>query len=163
MFYIMLMQCSDVCPEGDGWNSRITISIREARFIFITWMPDSQASLYVVQYRLRNTPVYTSSLEVCDPVACAHDAIMCLFTSRYHPPITTSHNWVQRLTMKFRFVGPHRLQILMIVETVCFVSAQFKLEVCLDWLLVRIIEWNPMQILYPLQGKRAWGLASSFR
>ena len=159
----MLMQCNDVCPEGDGWNSRITISIREARFIFITWMPDSQASLYVVQYRLRNTPVYTSSLEVRDPVACVCDGIMCLFTSRYHPPITTSHNWVQRQTMKYRFVGPHRLHFLMIVETACFVSAQFKLEVYPDWVLVRSKSDSKFSMDYTLGYRsvcdlRYWGL-----
>ena len=70
---IMLMQCNDVCPEGSGWDSLITANTREARSIHITWMPDTPSSLYVVQYRLRNTQVYTSSLEVRGPVACVHD------------------------------------------------------------------------------------------
>ena len=73
------MQCIDVCPEGDGWDSRIAISNREARSICITWMADPQTSLYVVQYRLRNTPVYTNSLEVRDPVSCVQDSTMCFF------------------------------------------------------------------------------------
>ena len=63
----MLMQCSDVCPVGVGWDSSITTNIRDARFIHITWMADTQSSLYVVQYRLRNTQVYTSSVEVRVP------------------------------------------------------------------------------------------------
>ena len=64
---IMLMQCSDVCPVDIGWDSSITANIRDARFIHITWMADTPTSLYVVQYRLRNTQVYTSSVEVRVP------------------------------------------------------------------------------------------------
>ncbi len=86
------MQCSDVCPVGEGWDSSITANTREARSIHITWMADTSSSLYVVQYRLRNTQVYSSSLEVRDPVAYVHDSTVCLFTSRYHSPTTTSHN-----------------------------------------------------------------------
>ena len=63
------MQCDDTCPMlNEGWNSMVTIGVRRARFIHITWTADAQSSLYVVQYRLRNTQVYTSSLEVGDPV-----------------------------------------------------------------------------------------------
>ena len=68
VYYVVLIQCDDICPVESGWNSLITASAREARHIIITWTADTQSSLYVVQYRLRNTQVYTSSLEVRDPI-----------------------------------------------------------------------------------------------
>ena len=69
IYNIMLMQCDDTCPRLGGWNSMITIGARRARSIYVTWTADAQSSLYVVQYRLRNTQVYTSSLEVRNSVA----------------------------------------------------------------------------------------------
>ena len=51
----------------DGWNSMIAVDDRGARFIHITWIADTNFSLYVVQYRQRNTRIYSNSLEVRDP------------------------------------------------------------------------------------------------
>ena len=61
------MQCNDTCSMEDGWNSMIAVDDRGARFIHITWIADTNFSLYVVQYRQRNTRIYSNSLEVRDP------------------------------------------------------------------------------------------------
>ena len=62
------MQCNDTCPMEDGWDSMIDVGDRGARFVHITWTADTQSSFYVVQYRLKNTQIYSSSLEVRDLV-----------------------------------------------------------------------------------------------
>ena len=70
------MQCNDTCPVEDGWDSMIDVGDRGARFVHITWTADTQSSFYVVQYRLRNTQIYSSSLEVRDLVytICHYDS-----------------------------------------------------------------------------------------
>ena len=89
---IILIQCVDVCTTvSNEWSSLITASARDARHIYLTWTADTPSSLYVVQYRIRNTQVYTSSLEVSYPIACVHSTVH-LPICRYHPLITISHN-----------------------------------------------------------------------
>lgn len=61
-----MMQCVETCQMLDGWNSMIIIGSRSARYVVVTWTPESMSSLYVVQHRLRNTQVYTSSEVVSD-------------------------------------------------------------------------------------------------
>ena len=76
----LLMQCNDTCPMEDGWDSMIDVGDREAQFVYITWTADTQSSIYVVQYRLRNTQIYSSSLEVRDLVYMIIEGIQCYNT-----------------------------------------------------------------------------------
>ena len=65
VYLYVFTQCVDSCAISDeSWNSAITVVSQGTRYIHIMWTADTQSSLYVVQYRLTNTQVYTSSLEV---------------------------------------------------------------------------------------------------